>query len=77
MAQRHFIFECTASHTAGCLGGVRLLDDVRDFERYDLHGCGETIPGDDDNTEDASDAAEYEGDDAAGGETVKIHVSTH
>lgn len=44
---------------------------MRDFEWYNLHGCREAVPSDDNNTEDAGDAAEYEGDDAAGSETVK------
>lgn len=75
MARRHFVFECTASDSTGCLRSVGLCYDVRDFEWYNLHGRGETVPGDDDDTEDAGDTTEYEGDDATGGETVKIRFS--
>lgn len=48
---------------------------MRDFEWYNLHGRGETVPSDDNDTENTGNAAEYEGDDAAGSETVKIRVS--
>lgn len=36
-----------------------------------LRGLGEAVPGDDGNTEDATDAAEDEGDDAAGREAAR------
>lgn len=77
MARRHFVFECTATDTTGCLRSVWLFNYVRDFEGHNLQWCGEAIPGDDDDTEDASDTAEYEGDNAAGGEAVTIHVNKH
>lgn len=49
---------------------------MRDLEWYNLHGRREAVPGDDNDTKDAGDAAEYEGDDTTGSETVEIRVRT-
>lgn len=51
---------------------IRGFDDAGDSPRDELERRGEAVPGDDDDAEDAGDAAEDEGDDAAGREAVSI-----